>query len=72
MLKKFTILSVLIIVLSSMATAQEMGFEEYNPHSTLVVPTNKVNQAKFPFIDIHSHQRDMSPEALERLVRDMD
>ncbi|MGB7392989.1 MAG: amidohydrolase family protein [Pricia sp.] len=48
-----------------------MGFEEYNPTSTLVVPTNEVTKAKFPFIDVHSHQRSMSPESLAGLVSDM-
>ncbi len=52
--------------------SQEMGFEEYNPKSTLVVPENPKSKAKFPFIDIHSHQRDMSPSALKKLVFDMD
>lgn len=52
--------------------AQEMGFEEYNPTSTLVVPGEEITSAKFPFIDVHSHQRDMSIEALTDLVADMD
>ncbi len=33
-----------------------MSFEEYSPKSTLVVPENPVNRAKYPFIDVHSHQ----------------
>jgi predicted TIM-barrel fold metal-dependent hydrolase len=49
-----------------------MGFEEYNPKSTLVVPTHEVKKAKFPFIDVHSHQRDMSASALTSLIKDMD
>ncbi|MCP4974816.1 MAG: amidohydrolase family protein [Maribacter sp.] len=53
-------------------TAQDMGFEEYNPKSTLVVPVNEVKRAKFPFIDVHSHQRNMSATALNYLVKDMD
>ena len=52
--------------------SQEMGFEEYNPKSTLVVPGKEITKAKFPFIDVHSHQRDMSVEALSNLVKDMD
>ncbi len=52
--------------------AQEMGFEEYNPNSTLVVPGHEVSKAKFPFIDVHSHQRSMTPESLTGLVSDMD
>lgn len=62
---------VLLLPLTA-AIAQEMSFEEYNPESTLVVPVNEVKRAKFPFIDVHSHQRDMSADALERLVKDMD
>lgn len=52
--------------------AQEMSFEEYNPESTLVVPTHDVSKSKFPFIDVHSHQRNMSPESLKGLITDMD
>ncbi len=55
----------------TLGISQEMGFEEYNPKSTLVVPKNEVKKAKYPFIDVHSHQRDMSPSALEKLIRDM-
>ncbi|RPI75281.1 MAG: amidohydrolase, partial [Ignavibacteriales bacterium] len=36
--------------------------EEYAPKSTLVVPENILTKSKFPFIDVHSHQRDMSEE----------
>jgi predicted TIM-barrel fold metal-dependent hydrolase len=53
-------------------TAQEMGFEEYNPRPTLVVPENPVKKAKFPFIDIHSHQWNVTQETVHRLVREMD
>lgn len=72
MLKKLIFPTVLMMIVSVTVTSQEMGFEEYNPVSTLVVPTNEVKKAKFPFIDIHSHQRDMSPEALKKMVNDMD
>lgn len=54
------------------SNAQEMGFEEYNPKSTLVVPENPVSKAKFPFIDIHSHQFRMATQDLSNLIRDMD
>jgi len=53
-------------------SAQEMSFETYNPKSTLVVPVHEVKRAKFPFIDVHSHQRDMSAETLDKLVTDME
>tara|TARA_R110000765_G_scaffold275431_1_gene373753 strand:- start:610 stop:1674 length:1065 start_codon:yes stop_codon:yes gene_type:complete len=61
-----------IIFTATPVLAQEMGFEEYNPTSTLVVPGEEITKAKFPFIDVHSHQRDMSVEALNSLVADMD
>jgi len=53
-------LFILFFVSASILFAQEAGptmsFEEYNPASTLVVPENPVKRAKFPFVDIHSHQ----------------
>ncbi|PWL38922.1 amidohydrolase [Flagellimonas aquimarina] len=54
------------------SNAQEMGFEEYNPKPTLVVPENPVNKAKFPFIDVHSHQFRMATQDLSGLIKDMD
>ena len=72
MFRKYLLPFTLIAAISSATHSQEMSFEEYDPISTLVVPTNEVKRAKFPFIDIHSHQRDMSPEALKRMIKDMD
>ena len=66
------VLIALLLFPITLVTSQEIGFEEYNPKSTLVVPINEVKKAKFPFIDVHSHQRDMSADALDRLVKDMD
>jgi predicted TIM-barrel fold metal-dependent hydrolase len=51
---------------------QQMTIEEYEPKSTLVVPQHPVTRAKYPFIDVHNHQRDMSKTAIDKLVRDMD
>lgn len=67
---KFISLSLFIV--TTTISAQEMSFEEYNPKSTLVVPKNEVKRAKFPFIDVHSHQRNMSSEKLTSLIKDMD
>ncbi len=64
-----------IILLGSIincSQAQEMSFEEYNPPSTLVVPENPVKRAKFPFIDVHSHQWNVHEETVHRLVREME
>ncbi len=52
--------------------SQDMSFEEYNPESTLVVPGKEINKAKFPFIDIHSHQFRMPEMDLSTLISDMD
>src|SRR5690554_4513017 len=49
-----------------------MTFEEYDPVSTLVVPGEIVKMAKFPFIDVHNHQRRVTESNLTDLVAEMD
>lgn len=49
-----------------------MDFEKYDPVSTLVVPEHPPTRAKFPFIDIHSHQWNMDKRNLSELVAVMD
>jgi uncharacterized protein len=64
----------------SRAKAQEPGnsnvrvptTEEYQPKSTLVTAEHKPDHAKFPFVDIHSHHWNPTPEQVDRLVREMD
>ncbi|WP_396127654.1 amidohydrolase family protein [Algoriphagus halophytocola] len=56
----------------SITMAQEMSFEEYNPPSTLKVPEHPVQRAKFPFVDIHSHQGGINKEKIDQLVAEMD
>ena len=57
----------------NMLTAQnDISFEDYNPKSTLVVPEHSVERAKYPFIDIHSHQFRMADQDLSELIADMD
>lgn len=51
---------------------QPLGFEEYDPVSTLKVSEHKVTRSKYPFIDIHNHQYSMSNQDLSKLVADMD
>jgi uncharacterized protein len=53
-------------------TKSTIDFETYNPPSSLVVPQHVVTKAKFPFIDIHNHQNNMSPQRLQELVKVMD
>jgi predicted TIM-barrel fold metal-dependent hydrolase len=49
-----------------------MSFEDYNPVSMLKVPGQEITRAKFPFIDVHNHQRRHSPTSLAEVVREMD
>lgn len=49
-----------------------LTFEEYNPVSMLKVPGQEITRAKFPFIDVHNHQRRHSPTSLADVVREMD
>ena len=55
-------------------TPQDVTIVEYEPRSTLVVPGNPLTRAKFPFVDIHGHQRagGMSSAAVDQLVGEMD
>ena len=62
-----------LLLLCVHAMAQTMSIEEYEPNSTLVVPENPVERARFPFVDVHNHQRRVSkPEQVDALIRDMD
>ncbi|QEC51659.1 putative TIM-barrel fold metal-dependent hydrolase [Anseongella ginsenosidimutans] len=49
-----------------------IDFEKYEPVSTLVVPGHHVSSAAFPFVDVHSHQRNMDADRLESLAQAMD
>ena len=52
---------------------QVPNIRQYKPKSTLVVPQHPVPRAKFPVIDIHSHQPTPISEAeFETLVKSMD
>ena len=51
---------------------QTPTIEEYNPKSTLILKEHKTERAKFPFIDIHSHHWNPTPEHVDQLVREMD
>jgi predicted TIM-barrel fold metal-dependent hydrolase len=65
--------AIILLFVSPLAIAQsDLTFEEYNPTSTLVVPGQPVPKAKYPFIDVHSHQFQMASQDLSSLIRDMD
>ena len=57
---------------SQSQSQQTPTIEEYNPKSTLVVPEHKIQRAKYPFIDIHSHHWNPTPEHVDQLVKEMD
>lgn len=66
------VLLILIFALNLTTIAQELSFEEYNPESTLVVPGEPILRAKYPFIDIHGHQRNMPDQDLTPVIVAMD
>ncbi|GAB4006972.1 hypothetical protein GCM10028808_09920 [Spirosoma migulaei] len=51
---------------------EPLGFEEYDPVSTLKVPEHKLTRSKYPFIDVHNHQYQMDNEDLSKLIAQMD
>jgi predicted TIM-barrel fold metal-dependent hydrolase len=75
-------LCVLLFALARAAKAQQdqaakknqqtPTIEEYQPKSTLVTKEHKIERAKFPFIDIHSHHWNPTPEHVNQLVKEMD
>ncbi len=60
------------VCIAGAQSKSNIDFETYNPPSSLVVPHHVVTKAKFPFIDIHNHQGDMSAQTLKGLVKVMD
>jgi predicted TIM-barrel fold metal-dependent hydrolase len=75
-MKKYSIV-LFLLLLSNLAIAQHkadttMTFEEYQPESTLVVPGEVVEKAKFPFVDIHSHLWRMASMDLSETTKEMD
>jgi predicted TIM-barrel fold metal-dependent hydrolase len=59
-------------LVGSLLAAQSISIEDYRPRNTLIVPQHPVTRAKFPFIDVHNHQRNMTPDRVDKLVKDMD
>jgi predicted TIM-barrel fold metal-dependent hydrolase len=62
----------LAVYIGAAQTKSNIDFETYNPPSSLVIPQHVVTKAKYPFIDIHNHQNNMSVEALSALIKAMD
>ena len=69
---KFAVALLGVALLPLAATAQDMTVEEYEPKSTLRVPVHTVPRAKYPFVDVHSHQPTVLGAAqIRALVADM-
>lgn len=67
------LLPVLLLGAPPSLDGQEMGFEEYQPRSTLEVPEHPTPRARYPFVDVHSHHRRVSDAAyVSSLVAAMD
>jgi predicted TIM-barrel fold metal-dependent hydrolase len=56
----------------SPSSQQSPTIEQYHPKSTLVTKEHKLDRAKFPFIDIHSHHWNPSAEHVDKVVKEMD
>jgi predicted TIM-barrel fold metal-dependent hydrolase len=59
-------------VAGSTDPAAKIPFTEYDPPQTLKVSEHPVERAKFPFVDVHSHQFDLDEAKVKRLVGEMD
>ena len=78
-MKKLLLALTIVIGFTFIACAQEggqvtqpIGFEEYDPISTLKVEEHITKRAKFPFIDVHNHQYQMPTQDLKALTKEMD
>ena len=71
-MKKISFIVLFCYSTSLFAQRKTMDFEKYDPVSTLKVPEHIVTKAKFPFIDVHNHQWNMSEQTIPGLLTDMD
>ncbi len=67
-----TLTASLLLIVQAALQAQQMSFEAYEPVSTLVVPGQPVQRARYPFVDIHNHQWRMPEQNLSELIAAMD
>lgn len=68
----FTLSLLLIQGLIAQDQDTTMTFEEYEPVSTLVVPGEGITEAKYPFVDMHSHLWRMASMDLKQVAGEMD
>nr|WP_245986148.1 amidohydrolase family protein [Marinoscillum furvescens] len=65
-------MSMAVLVGYAQEQTPTMDFESYDPTSTLVVPENPITKAKYPFIDVHSHQWNLTKEKIAKIEEEMD
>ena len=65
-----SLLAITVLFALNVFPQDSLSFEEYDPKSTLVVPEHPRTRAKFPFIDVHNHQRNVTD--VTKLLADMD
>ena len=71
------VLMILVILfnatkLSSQSTPDNLLLKNYRPKSIYKVPVTKIEKAKFPVIDMHSHPYAESLEEIDQWVKNMD
>ena len=71
-MKKYIGFLAFFMVLQAVSQDTIMSFEEYSPVSSLKVPGKQIYKAKFPFVDVHSHQWNMPEKDLKSLAKEMD
>lgn len=75
-MKRINALALGLLGFVSVAAGQSfeapLGFEEYDPVSTLKVEEHIPTRSKFPFIDVHNHQYRMAEQDLGHLTAQMD
>ena len=52
--------------------AAKIPFTEYDPPQTLKVPQHPIERARFPFVDVHSHQFELDEGKVRQLLVEMD
>ena len=74
LMSELFIVFVMVCASGNSLSSQEMTIEDYDPRTTLISSSTRVTSARYPFVDIHGHQRatTMSSADVQSLVQDMD
>jgi predicted TIM-barrel fold metal-dependent hydrolase len=54
------------------ATPDQLLLKDFRPQSIFKIPVTRIEKARFPVIDVHSHPYARTPEEVDRWVRTMD